>query len=262
MFESMRGKVAFITGGAKGIGKAAAVKFARHGVRVAIMSRTQEDVERAVKEIRSSGGDALAVPGDVSNEVDVQSAVEKIIATWGRLDIVFANAGVNGVWAPIDELSPDEWRQTIDVNLTGTFFTVKYAAPYLKANGGSVIVTSSVNGTRMFSNTGASAYASSKAAQVAFAQMMAVELAPDGIRVNVICPGAIETDIEENTERRDLEHVQYPVKFPEGKIPLTHGEPGTAEQVADLVLFLSSDASSLIAGTPIWIDGTQSLFQG
>lgn len=262
MLETLRGRVAFVTGGAKGIGKAAALKLAQHGVRVAIMSRTAEDVERAAQEIRASGGDVLAVPGDVSSEVEVQSIVEKIIATWGRLDIVFANAGVNGVWAPIEELTPDEWRQTIDVNLTGTFFTLKYAVPYLKANGGSVIVTSSVNGTRMFSNTGASAYASSKAAQVAFAKMMAVELAPDGIRVNVICPGAIETDIEENTERRDLEEVQIPVKFPEGKIPLTHGEPGSSEQVADLVLFLASDESSLITGTPVWIDGAQSLLQG
>lgn len=262
MLETLRGRVAFVTGGAKGIGKAAALKLAQHGVRVAIMSRTAEDVERAAQEIRASGGDVLAVPGDVSSEVEVQSIVEKIIATWGRLDIVFANAGVNGVWAPIEELTPDEWRQTIDVNLTGTFFTLKYAVPYLKANGGSVIVTSSVNGTRMFSNTGASAYASSKAAQVAFAKMMAVELAPDGIRVNVICPGAIETDIEENTERRDLDDVQIPVKFPEGKIPLTHGEPGSSEQVADLVLFLASDESSLITGTPVWIDGAQSLLQG
>lgn len=262
MNESLSGKTAFITGGANGIGKASAQKLAANGVRVALMSRTEEDVERAVTEIERAGGEALAVPGDVSSELDVQAAIEEIVATWGRLDIVFANAGVNGLWAPIEELSPDDWRNTIDINLNGTFFTVKYAVPYLKKNGGAVIITSSVNGTRMFSNTGASAYASSKAAQVAFAQMMAVELAPFGIRVNVICPGAIETEIEDNTERRDLDEIQYPVKFPKGKIPLTHGEAGDAEQVADLVLFLASDASSLIAGTPIWIDGAQSLLQG
>lgn len=260
--SELRGAVAFVTGGAKGIGKAVALRLAAAGMRVALTSRTEEDVARAVDEVRAAGGDALAVPGDVSDADSVRSIVDRIIETWGRLDVVFANAGVNGVWAPIEELKDADWNETIAINLTGTFLTVKYAVPHLKKNGGSIIITSSVNGTRMFSNTGASAYASSKAAQVAFAQMMAVELAPAGIRVNVICPGAIETDIEENTERRDLEKIQYPVKFPKGKIPLTHGQPGTPEQVADLVLFLASDASSLIAGTPIWIDGAQSLLQG
>ena len=125
----------------------------------------------------------------------MEGAVEQMVERWGRLDVVFANAGVNGVWAPIEELEPEEWR-TIDINLSGTFFTVKYAVPHLKKRGGSVIITSSVNGTRIFSNTGATAYSCSKAAQVAFAKMVALELAPRKVRVNVICPGAIETKIE------------------------------------------------------------------
>jgi NAD(P)-dependent dehydrogenase (short-subunit alcohol dehydrogenase family) len=114
----------------------------------------------------------------------------------------------------------------------------------------------------MFSNTGATAYACSKAGQVAFARMVALELAPDGVRVNVVCPGAIETNIDENTERRELEEVKAPVEFPEGKVPLTRGKPGSAEQVARLVLFLASDASSHISGTEVFIDGAQSLLQG
>ena len=140
--------------------------------------------------------------------------------------------------------------------------TVKYAVPYLKRQGGSVIITSSVNGTRVFSNTGATAYSCTKAAQVAFAKMVALELAKHRIRVNVICPGAIETDISENTEQRNLEQIREPVDFPEGKIPLTDGKSGTSEQVAQLVLFLASDASSHISGTEIWIDGTESLLKG
>jgi NAD(P)-dependent dehydrogenase (short-subunit alcohol dehydrogenase family) len=114
----------------------------------------------------------------------------------------------------------------------------------------------------MFSNTGATAYACSKAAQVAFTKMVALELAEQRIRVNVICPGAIETQIEESTEKRDIEKVKEPVEFPEGVIPLTDGRSGTSEQVAQLVLFLASDASSHITGTEIWIDGGQSLLQG
>nr|MBA2244056.1 SDR family oxidoreductase [Gemmatimonadota bacterium] len=166
------------------------------------------------------------------------------------------------VWAPIEELEPEEWDKTLNINLKGTFLTIKYAVPHLKKQGGSIIVTSSVNGTRMFSNTGATAYATSKAGQVALTKMLAVELGQDRVRVNVICPGAIETSIDENTEQRDLEHVRVPVEFPEGEIPLTHGEPGTSEQVARLVLFLASDASDHISGTEIWIDGAQSLLQG
>jgi NAD(P)-dependent dehydrogenase (short-subunit alcohol dehydrogenase family) len=192
----------------------------------------------------------------------MQQAVHQVIDRWGRLDIVFANAGINGVWAPVDELTAEEWSQTLDINLKGTFLTVKYAVPYLKKQGGAVVITSSVNGTRMFSNTGATAYACSKAAQVAFAKMVALELAEARIRVNVICPGAITTQIEESTEKRDLEKVKEPVEYPEGAIPLTDGKPGSSEQVAQLVLFLASDAASHITGSEIWIDGGQSLLQG
>lgn len=120
--------------------------------------------------------------------------MRQIDEAWGRLDVVFANAGVNGKWAPLDELTPDDWDHTLDINLKGTFLTLRYALPLLRRRGGSVIITSSVNGTRMFSNSGATAYASSK--------------------------------------------------------------------VAQLVLFLASDAASHITGTPVWIDGRQSLLQG
>lgn len=258
----LENKVALVTGAGSGIGKATAEVLAQEGSKVALLGRTKVELEQTAAKIRSQGGEGLPIVADISKVDEMQAAIKKIISAWDRLDIVFANAGINGVWAPLEELEPDDWDKTLDINLKGTFLTVKYALPYLKKQGGSVIVTSSVNGTRMFSNTGATAYACSKAAQVAFTKMMALELARDRVRVNVICPGAIESQIDENTEQRDLERVQEPVKFPEGKIPLTDGQPGTAEQVAHLVLFLASDASSHITGTEIWIDGGQSLLQG
>lgn len=258
----LTGKVALVTGGGSGIGAYSARAFADCGAKVAVLGRTPHELQECVTDIKRSGGEATAVAADVSIPAEMEGAIETVVGAYGRLDIVFANAGINGVWAPLDDLTPEEWDATLDINLKGTFLTVKYALPYLRKQGGAVIITSSVNGTRMFSNTGATAYACSKAAQVAFAKMTALELAKDNIRVNVICPGAIETKIDDSTDKRELEDVKVPVEYPEGEIPLTHGKPGMATQVADLVVFLASDAASHITGTEMWIDGGQSLLQG
>ncbi len=255
-------KVALVTGGGSGIGEAAAKLLAKEGARVGVLGRTESELRKVCQDIETMGGRAIPLEADISKPDEMKRAVEDIISEWDRLDIVFANAGINGVWAPLEELEPDDWDQTLEVNLKGTYLTVKYALPYLKTRGGSVIVTSSVNGTRMFSNTGATAYASSKAAQIAFTKMIAVELGEYKVRVNVICPGWIETEIDENTEKRGTENLGKRVEYPEGTIPLTDGKPGTSEQVAQLVLFLASDASNHITGTEIWIDGGQSLLQG
>lgn len=257
----LAGRVALITGAGSGIGKAAALLLAKEGAKIAALGRTEDELQDTVAKIQANGGEAIPVDADISQPDEMQQAVQKVINQWGRLDVVFANAGINGVWAPIEELAPEEWNKTIQVNLTGTFLTVKYAVPYLKKQGGSVIITSSVNGTRIFSNTGATAYSCTKAAQVAFTKMVALELAKHRIRVNVICPGAIATNINESTEQRDLEEIREPVEFPEGHIPLTDGKPGSAEQVAQLVLFLASDASNHISGTEVWIDGAESLLK-
>lgn len=259
---SMNDQVALITGAGSGIGKAAAITLARAGAKVAALGHTADELQKTVDEITKAGGQAISVVADISKAGDMQRAAEQVAQRWGRIDVVFANAGINGVWAPIEELAPEEWQRTIDTNLTGTFLTIKYAVPYLKRRGGAVIVTASVNGTRIFSNTGATAYSCTKAAQVAMTKMLALELAPQKVRVNVICPGAIETNIDQSTEKRDLEHVKIPVEYPEGSQPLTGGKPGSAEQVADLVLFLASDAANHITGTEIWIDGAESLLRG
>ena len=255
----IEGRVALVTGAGSGIGEAATKLLVGEGARVAALGRTADELEQVVGEL---GDAAMAIVADISKAEDMERAVGQVVDRWGRLDVVFANAGVNGVWAPIEELSPEEWRRTLDINLTGTFLTIKYAVPLLRRRGGSVIITSSVNGTRIFSNTGASAYSCSKAGQVALAKMLSLELAPHKVRINVICPGAIATDIDDNTERRGLEQARIPVEFPEGKVPLTGGRAGTAEQVGRLVLFLASDASDHITGTEIWIDGAESLLMG
>lgn len=255
-------KVALVTGAGSGIGRAAARRLASAGARVAALSRSQDEVAAVVAEIERAGGEAMGITADISVVENMQRACREVEQRWGRLDIIFANAGINGTWAPIEDLEPEDWDQVFDVNMRGTFLTLKYAVPLLKVRGGSVIITSSINGTRVFSNAGASAYATTKAGQVAFGKMMALELAKHRIRVNVICPGAIDTHIEDNMETIDLEEAREPVEYPEGAIPLTDGRPGSAAQVAELVLFLASDASSHITGTEMWIDGGQSLLVG
>jgi NAD(P)-dependent dehydrogenase (short-subunit alcohol dehydrogenase family) len=253
--------VAFISGGGSGIGQAAASLLARHGARVALAGRTPEELNEVAEAIGRDGGAAITVPCDVSDENSVRSAIAATVREWGRLDVVVANAGVNGTWAGIDDLSVADIRSTLDINLVGTSTTIKHSVPHLRQRGGAVIITSSVNGTRMFSNSGASAYASSKAGQVALAKMLAVELGPDRIRVNVICPGAIETEIDDNTDTQN-EDVKIRVHFPVGNIPLTGGRSGSAEQVGELITFLASDEASHISGAEVWIDGAQSLLQG
>jgi NAD(P)-dependent dehydrogenase (short-subunit alcohol dehydrogenase family) len=258
----LKDRVALVTGAGSGIGKAAAIQLAKEGARIGALGRTEDELKETVRAIKRAKGQAIMLKADISQPEEMIQAVEQLADKWGRIDIVFANAGINGVWAPIEELTPKEWDRTLKINLKGTFLTLKYAVPYLKKRGGSVIITSSVNGTRIFSNTGATAYSCSKAAQVAFTKMMALELAEHRVRVNCICPGAIDTEISESGEERDLAKVREPVEFPEGEIPLTDGKPGTSEQVARLVLFLASDDSNHISGTEIWIDGAQSLLQG
>ncbi|RED64626.1 SDR family oxidoreductase [Cohnella lupini] len=260
--QQLKGKVALVTGGGSGIGRGAALRLAEHGAYVCVIDRERERAEIVREEIVHGGGEAVAVEADVSNADSLRSAVVHAAERWGRLDIVFANAGINGTWTTIEDLMEEDWDRTIDINLKGTFLTLKYSIPYLKRQGGSVIITSSVNGNRIFSNIGASAYSTSKAGQVAFMQMAALELAEFGIRVNAICPGAIKTNIGQNTNRTaEAEAAAIPVEFPEGSSPLEH-HAGSPEQVADLVLFLASPQSSLITGTKVYIDGAESLLKG
>lgn len=255
----MQGKKMLVTGAGSGIGKAAALTLARRGAEVALVGRTREQLDETEAAIRDAGGGGHVHLADIADEAAMKSVFAAAEDRMGRLDGVFANAGINGTWAPIDELTYEEWNETIRINLGGTFLTMKYAVPLMKENGGSIVITSSINGTRTFTTAGASAYSTTKAGQLALGQMAALELARYRIRVNVICPGAIATEISDNTNKRNTERAAVRSEFPDGKVPLTGGKSGTPEQVADLVAFLMSDESSHISGTPVWIDGTQSL---
>jgi NAD(P)-dependent dehydrogenase (short-subunit alcohol dehydrogenase family) len=214
------------------------------------------------EEIAAAGGKAVALTADVSDEAAIAAAVNETAQRFGGLHAVFANAGINGMQCPIEEMTLEEWRATLDTNLTGTFLTVKHAIPHLRSSGGgAVVITASVNGTRLFSAPGYAAYSSSKAGQAAFGRMAAIELARWDIRVNTIIPGAIRTNIQERTYQRNLDKVRWELKMPEHWPPL-YGRSGTPDEVADLVTFLVSDESRYITGTEVVIDAAMTLLRG
>ena len=255
----LENKVALVTGAGSGIGRATAALLAREGASVGALGRTPDELDEIVAEIRGTGGRAMTLAADVADPAAMKDAVGRLAAEYGRIDIVVANAGINGMAAPIDDLEPDEWDKTLSINLKGTYLTLRYAVPYLKKQGGSIVIVASINGTRIFSNPGTHAYSASKAAQVSLTKTTALELAPHRVRVNAVCPGWIETEIKENTQKRNVEQAKWPVEFPNGIVPLTGGKPAKSEQVAKLILFLASDLADHVSGSEVWIDGAESL---
>ncbi len=257
----LRSKVALVTGAGSGIGRSSALKLAEAGAVVGVLGRTRNELRETAAEIEAAGGRAIVLEADVADENAMQHSIDALLAETGRLDIVIANAGVNGVWAPIDDLKPEEWDQTIRVNLRGTYLTLHASVPHLKRQGGAIVVVSSINGNRTFSTPGATAYVATKAAQVAMVQQLALELGRHGVRVNAVCPGAIDTSINDNTKVRGQSETEVPVEFPEGDIPITGGVAGRSGDVASVILFLASDHSRHVTGTPIYVDGGQGLLR-
>ncbi|MFS0561496.1 SDR family NAD(P)-dependent oxidoreductase [Terribacillus sp. 179-K 1B1 HS] len=260
MDASLDGKVAVVTGAGSGIGKAAARMLADNGVRLGLFDMDTSAVEQTAVEIKEAGGTAITAAVDVSDGSQLKQGYRQMLDAFGRLDVVFANAGINGTLSPIEHLPEEDWDKTLGTNAKGTFLTVKLAIPHMKERGGSIIITSSINGNRTFSGFGMSAYSASKAAQTAFGKMAALELSNYRIRVNVICPGGIETNIDKRT-KKDEEHlaeITIPKIFPKGQHPLK-GRPGKPEDVASIVCFLASDASGHMSGSVLYADGAETL---
>jgi len=244
------GKVAVVTGGAHGIGRASAKALAAEGATVAVGDVDEVEGRACAGEIRDAGGDAIFVRTDVTSLDDVQALVGDAVERWGRLDVMFNNVGV-AIGGAAGEMSEGDWRRVIDVNLTGVWRGMRVAIPImLEAGGGSIVNTSSVQGHVGF--VGWSGYAASKGGVDALTRQAAVEYAPKGIRVNAIVPGTILTAMNEGILREvddpDALLAEWNAMHPVGRI-------GMPEEVAAAVVFLASDESSFVTGVSLRVDG-------
>jgi NAD(P)-dependent dehydrogenase (short-subunit alcohol dehydrogenase family) len=246
----LKDKVALITGGTSGIGESTALLFAREGAQVVITGRNSQRGASVAERIKQAGGDALFLQADVSLANDCRRAVDETVRAFARLDILFNNAGVFYPQTAL-ECSEREWDEQIDVNLKGTFLMSKFALPGMIAQGRGVIINNS-SGWGIVGGDRAVAYCASKGGVVLMTKAMAIDHGPQGIRVNCICPGDVETPmLPADAKMRGLKWEDYMA----GCASRPLGRVGTAEEIAKAVLFLASEDSSFMTGAALVVDG-------
>jgi len=246
MEKIFQNKVALITGGSFGIGRAVAIAFANRGAKVVIADWIEDNETHNA--IRASGGNAIFVKCDVSKDADVKNLIDKTIATFSRLDYAFNNAGVEGVSAPTQDCTEENWERTISVNLKGTWLCMKYEIPQMLRQGkGAIVNNASIAGLVGF--PGIPAYVASKHGVIGLTKNAALENAKSGIRVNVVCPGVIRTPmIDRFTGKQKEVEKQFENMEPIGRM----GQP---EEVAEAVIWLCSEGASFVTGHSLVVDG-------
>ena len=248
MSAELQNKVALITGGTTGIGRDTAVLFAKNGAKVVISGRRETEGNEAIALVRAAGGDGLFVKSDVSKSSDVQSLIAKTVEKFGRLDIAFNNAGIEGQWKPIIEQSEEDWDSVIDINLKGTWLCLKYEMQQMltEGNGGAIVNMSSVAG--LMGSAGAAIYVASKHGVIGLTRNAALECAAKGIRVNAVCPAVIETAMADRAFADPQVSKRVLAMHPLGRF-------GKPTEIAEAVLWLCSDKSSFMTGHYIVLDG-------
>jgi len=249
---SFAGKVAFVTGGGSGIGRATALAFAREGASVVVADVTDQDNQETARMIEAQGGLALAVRCNVSRPEDVKAALDQVIQSFGRLDIAFNNAGVEQPEKPAAELTVEEWDRIISTDLRGAFLCMQQEIPLILRQGGGAIVNTS-SGAGVKGIAGQAAYCAAKFGLIGLSKAAALDYAAQNLRVNVVAPGFVDTQMMDRftggtAEGRQQAIAQEPI-----------GRAGTPEEIANAVLWLCSDASSFVAGTVLVVDGGQTV---
>jgi NAD(P)-dependent dehydrogenase (short-subunit alcohol dehydrogenase family) len=247
---SFAGKVAFVTGAANGIGRAAALAFAREGAGVVVADVSEQGNRETARMVEEAGGRALAVRCDVSRAEDVKAALDKAVEAFGRLDCAFNNAGVEQPITATADLTEEEWDRIVSINLRGVFLCMKHEIPLmLRQGGGAIVNTSSGAGVKGFA--GQAAYCAAKYGIVGLSKAAALDYAKSNIRINAVCPGIIETPMMD----------RFSGGTPEGRARVIAQEPigrmGKPEEIAAAVIWLCSDAAAFVVGHAMVIDGGQ-----
>ena len=240
----LSGKVAIVTGGSRGIGKATASLLAQHGANMVITSKNNSSLQNAAKEMNN----VVSIPGDIRKNADVENVVKVTLEKFGRIDILVNNAGIFPKVKPLHEISEEEWNDVIDINLTGQFRFTKAVIPHLMKTNGCIVNVSSDAGLKSFENFEADAYTASKGALVLLTKAWAVEYAKHKIRVNCVCPGIVETDMTSPWLESEADRAMAVAEHPIGRI-------GMPEDVAKAILYLVSDDSSWVTGAILPVDG-------
>jgi len=244
---SLTGKVAIVTGGSSGIGRASAIAFAREGAKVVIASRREEEGEETVQLVKEAGSDGFFVKTDVAKAEDVRAMVEKTVQQYGRLDYAFNNAGIEEVPTPLVDQTEETFDQIVNINIKGVWLSMKYQIPQMLKNGGGAIVnTSSVGG--LIGVPGVPIYVASKHAVLGLTKSAALEYAKQGIRINAVSPGGIETELFDRFASDPQFREQMEAAHPVGRV-------GKPEEIASAVLWLCSDGASFITGQTLTVDG-------
>lgn len=245
---SLSGKVAIVTGASSGIGRACAIAFAREGASVVVASRREDEGQETVRLIKEAGSDGFFVKTDVAKEADVSTMVEKTVAYYGRLDYAVNNAGIEQVPSPLIDQTEETFDQIININLKGAWLSMKYQIRQMLTNGGGAIVNIS-SAAGLVAIPGIPIYTASKHGVVGLTKAVAVEYAKQNIRVNVVCPGSIQTDMFERFAKENPQGIeQIKQMHPIGRV-------GKAEEIANAAIWLCSDKASFVTGQSLGVDG-------
>jgi NAD(P)-dependent dehydrogenase (short-subunit alcohol dehydrogenase family) len=252
--ESFAGKVAFVTGAGGGIGRAAALAFAREGANVVVADVSEKQNQETAHLIEQQGGRALAVGCDVTKADDVKLALDKTAQTFGRLDFAFNNAGIEPKKpAPTADYDLDEWERIIDIDLRGVFLCMKYEIPLILKHGGGGAIVNTSSGAGVIGIKGSAAYTAAKHAVIGLTRAAALDYAAQNIRVNAVCPGYIDTPMMD----------RFTGGTPEGRAKVISEEPigrmGKPEEIANAVVWLCSEAAGFVVGSAMVIDGGQTI---
>jgi NAD(P)-dependent dehydrogenase (short-subunit alcohol dehydrogenase family) len=237
-----------VTGGTSGIGRDTAVLFAKAGAKVVVAGRRELEGKETIELVRTAGGDGLFVKTDVSKASEVDTLIQKAVEKFGRLDVAFNNAGIEGAWAPIVRQSEEDWDRTIDINLKGVWLCLKYEIRQIlkEGKGGAIVNMASIMG--MIGSAGAAAYSASKHGVIGLTKAAALETARSGIRINAVCPAAIETPMAERLYGAPQVH-----KYVLGCHPI--GRFGKPKEIAEAVVWMCSDRASFMTGQSLVLDG-------